>query len=46
MFENVLKGTKTKKTTGWKAFGGKEANRWKREGSTKSMLKFKKPKMW
>jgi len=46
MFENVLKGTKVRKTKGWKTFGGGEASRWKREGSAKSMLRYKKPKMW
>lgn len=39
MFENVLKGTKAKKGSGLKAFGSKDTNRWKKEGSVKSMTK-------
>jgi len=51
MFEAALKGTKTRKVArakgsvkGWKTFGGKETNRWKKEGSVTSMMKYKKPK--
>jgi len=51
MFEAVLKGTKTHKVArakgsakGWKTFSGSDANRWKREGSVTSMVKYKKPK--
>ena len=51
MFEAALKGTKTRKRTrnegkvkGWKTFSGSDANRWKKEGSVTSMMKYKKPK--
>lgn len=44
MFEDALKGTKVKKTKGWRAFGGKDANRWKKQGSPQSMRKMKKVK--
>ena len=39
MFENVLRGTKVRKTKRWKTFGGKDASRWKREGSVQSMTR-------
>lgn len=49
MFENVLKGTKVKKSGAMKVFGSKEANRWKKEGSVGNMVNFrgyKKNKWW
>jgi len=47
MFEAVLKGTgKSGKVKKMKAFGNKDANRWKREGSIQNMKKLKKSKVW
>ncbi len=44
MFEDVLKGTRTKKGKGWRTFGNKDTNHWKKEGSVASMMKLKKTK--
>lgn len=49
MFENVLKGTKVKKSKRMKVFGGRDTNRWKKEGSVQNMTNFKgykKTKWW
>ncbi len=47
MFEEALKGTgkKNGKLKKWGAFGNKDANRWKKEGSVASMKKLKKGKV-
>lgn len=44
MFEAALKGTKGAKVGKVKAFGYKDASRWKKEGSVSSMIKLRKPK--
>ncbi len=49
MFEAALKGTKRVKAKKWGAFGRKDTNRWKKEGSVKSMIggrKLKVDKYW
>lgn len=45
MFESALKGTRSSKgTKKWKTFSGKDANRWKKEGSVQSMMRLRKTK--
>lgn len=49
MFEAALQGTKgarkgtrkSKGSSGWRTFGNKDANRWKKEGGVSNMLSFK-----
>lgn len=48
MFGSILKGTKIKKRSkgkkglGWRVFGSKDTNRWKKEGDPKAMMRMTK----
>ena len=48
MFEAALKGTHVKKSKGkvWRTFGSKDANKWKKQGTVKSMFRMPKKIKW